>query len=252
MRVSIKRVNVLRAPFFLSIALLAGCATGVPLGARSTLSRGQLKPFGSPAHARAVPNESPKEDSAVSTASLRGTREDVVALAKSLVGKTAIHVDGRRYPDDCTGLVSALYGHLGLDLISEAKPGDNAVTAIYRYTQLHGRVFEGGHPLPGDLVFFKQTYDQNRDGRMNDGLTHIGVVEEELSDGTIVVIHRVKRGVVRYRMNIARKDERRDQKSGRVLNDLLKAAAPGQREVLTGQLFEAYGTVLPVEATASR
>ncbi|MFL5321281.1 MAG: CHAP domain-containing protein [Myxococcaceae bacterium] len=229
--------------------VVTGCATGVPLGAHSTIARGHLRPFGAPAYARSLPNEEPV---ASSTVSLKGGREEIVSLAKSLLGKSAIKVDGKRYPDDCTGLVTALYEQLGVKLTLDAKPGDNAVTAIYRYAQRHGQVFDSGHPLPGDLVFFHETYDQNRDGRMNDGLTHIGVVEESLEDGTVLVIHRVKRGVVRYRMNLARKDLRKDPATGQVLNDLLKAAAPGSREVLTGQLFSAYGSLLPSASVSQK
>lgn len=184
---------------------------------------------------------------------MRGGRDELVETAKALVGKTRVTVDGKSYPDDCTGLVSGVYGKLGVSLLSEAKPGDNAVTAMYRFAQRHGRVYESGRPLPGDLVFFKETYDQNKDGRSNDGLTHIGIVEDTLADGTIVVIHRVKRGVVRYHMNLEKPSQRRDPATGRVLNDALRATGPQRREVLTGQLFAAFGALLPAEAmTAAR
>lgn len=168
-----------------------------------------------------------------------------MALARSLVGQSSVIVDGKRYPNDCTGLIAAVLDHVGLQVLAEARPGDNAVTAIYRYASVNGRVFEGGHPLPGDLVFFRETYDQNRDGRSNDGLTHIGIVDGTEPDGTLVVIHRVSRGVVRYRMNLANPDVRKDPATGRVLNDYLRNAGPGRRELLTGQLFASFATVLP-------
>lgn len=228
----------------------AGCATGVPLGGRTKLTSSAQRPFGPAAKSRSIPRDHPASASALS---FKGGRTEVVETAKALVGKSQVKVDGRVYPDDCTGLVSAVYGKLGVSLLDEALPTDNAVTAMYRFAKAHGRVFESGRPLPGDLVFFKETYDQNRDGRDNDGLTHIGIVEEAYGDGTILVIHRVKRGVVRYRMNLEKPAQRKDPGTGRVLNDALRRPGPIRREVLTGQLFAAFGSLLPATAmTATR
>jgi hypothetical protein len=163
-------------------------------------------------------------------------RSRVVRLAREQVGKVKVVVAGRTWPSDCTGLVRAAYSVVGLDLMDDAHAGDNAVTAIYRFAQRRGRLYESGRPLPGDLVFFRDTYDLNGDGRHNDGLTHIGLVEDVDAEGTVTVIHRVSRGVVRYRMNLG--------KPGRAWNDALRTSGPGSREVLTAQLFAGYATLL--------
>ena len=94
-------------------------------------------------------------------------------------------------------------------------------------------------------MFFRETYDRNRDGRHNDGLTHVALVDEVAADGTVVLIHRVSRGVVRYRMNLARPGVHKDPRTGGVLNDMLRAPGGGKKSALTGQLFVAYGSVLP-------
>jgi cell wall-associated NlpC family hydrolase len=172
-------------------------------------------------------------------------RETVLATARALVGKSQIKAGGRAYPNDCTGLVEAVYAQAGLALKGNAKPGDNGVTALYRYALNHGRVYNGGRPVPGDLVFFRETYDQNRDGRRNNGLTHVGLVDRVDADGTVTVIHRVKRGVVRYRMNLSKPRVAKDPSSGKILNDTLRAPSPAGSFALTGQLFVAYASVLP-------
>ncbi len=169
----------------------------------------------------------------------------VLTTARALVGQSQVKVGGRTYPSDCTGLVEAVYTEAGLSLRGTAKPGDNGVTALYRYALNHGRVYNGGRPVAGDLVFFRETYDQNRDGRRNDGLTHVGIVDEVDRDGTVTVIHRVKRGVVRYRMNLAKPSVGKDPATGKILNDTLRAPGQGHSFALTGQLFAAYATVLP-------
>jgi peptidoglycan DL-endopeptidase CwlO len=172
-------------------------------------------------------------------------RETVLATARALVGKSQVVLDGRKYPADCTGLIEGVYAQAGLRFRGTLKPGDNGVTALYRHARARGRVYTEGRPAPGDLVFFRETYDQNRDGRRNDGLTHVGIVDAVDTDGTVTVIHRVRRGVVRYHMNLARPRQQRDPKTGQVLNDFLRHPGPNREPVLTGQLFASFGSVLP-------
>ncbi|NMO22270.1 CHAP domain-containing protein [Pyxidicoccus fallax] len=179
-------------------------------------------------------------------------RETVLATARSLVGKSQVVLGGRKYPSDCTGLIEGVYAQAGVTFRGTLKPGDNGVTAMYRHARAKGRVYTEGRPMPGDLVFFRETYDQNRDGRRNDGLTHVGIVDEVAADGTVTVIHRVRRGVVRYRMNLARPHLPRDPKTGLVLNDLLRHPGPNREPVLTGQLFSSFGSVLPAEPRTTR
>lgn len=224
---------------------VTGCATGAPVGGRHLYVE-RYEPFSRPAEGRAIP--APEvDDHAAPLALAPGSRESVVAAARGFLGKTRLVANGRRFGDDCTGFVRAVFEPLGVDLLGSASPGDNGVTAMWRFAAKHGRIFEGGRPLPGDLVFFKETYDLNRDGHTNDGLTHIGVVEDVEADGTVLVIHRVARGVVRYRMNLANPTQLRTE-DGRRLNDWLRTEAPGSKPRLTAELFAGYATLLPVES----
>ncbi|MFZ5443239.1 MAG: CHAP domain-containing protein [Myxococcota bacterium] len=228
---------------------LCGCATGAPVGGRHLLAD-RYEPFTRPAEGRAIP--APVADDASAPLVLApGSRESVVAAARGFLGKTKLVVNGRRFGDDCTGFVRAVFEPLGINLLGASEPGDNGVTAMWRFSARHGRIFEGGRPLPGDLVFFKETYDLNRDGHTNDGLTHIGIVEDVEADGTVLVIHRVARGVVRYRMNLANPTQLRAD-DGRRVNDWLRTEAPGSKPRLTAELFAGYATLLPVESSRAR
>ncbi|HEY8212313.1 MAG TPA: hypothetical protein VIG99_32745 [Myxococcaceae bacterium] len=219
----------------LPVLLLAplGCATGTSAGARPSRE-----------HPRSQPSSLPRSGD---------RREKVLAIARGLVGAHSITVSGHRYRDDCTALPLAAYGAAGIDLFAAAQRGDNGVTAIYRYAERQGRLYHGGWPVPGDLVFFRETYDLNRDGRINDGLTHVGLVDSISADATVTIIHRVRRGVVRYRMNLNHPDWRTNPESGEPINDYLRAAGLTASSLLTGQLFAAYATVLDgAEPVASR
>jgi signal peptidase I len=232
------------------LLVMTGCAaTGRPMGGSVIAASYRYSPLTpaaapkAPLSVVAAPSPAPRKQVRPPPPAAR--REDVLAAARELVGSRKVKVAGRTWPDDCTGFVEGVYARAGISLRGAGVAGDNGVTAFYRYARDHGRVFTRGKPKPGDLVFFRETYDQNRDGRRNDGLTHVGLVDEVASDGTVVVIHRVKRGVVRYRMNLAKPGLRRDPRTGEVLNDMLRVPGAGKMPVLTGQLFASYGSVLP-------
>lgn len=230
-----------------ALGVMTGCATGLPPGGGVLASNYRYNPL-TPADAPRAPLSvaaAPTPRKQVRTSPPAARREDVLAAARKLVGSRQVRLAGRTWPDDCTGFVEAVYAQAGVSLRGVGVAGDNGVTALYRYAKAHGRVYTRGTPRPGDLVFFRETYDRNRDGRRNDGLTHVGLVDGVEEDGTVVVIHRVRRGVVRYRMNLAKPDLQRDPRTGEVLNDMLRVPGPGKMPVLTGQLFAAYGAVLP-------
>ncbi len=224
------------------VALIA-CASGPPLGSRSTWSDGDWHAFSPAGASRDLPSEpaTPKQLKLP-----HGARDKAVHAARLQVGKPEVERHGKAWPDDCSGLVRSVFDRIGVDLLTVAKPEDNAVTAIYRFAQRYGRVFTGGRPVPGDLVFFRDTYDLNRDGRENDGLTHVAVVDDVEEDGTVIVIHRVHGGVRRYRMNLEYRNESKSS-AGRLVNDWLRLAGRTGKAQLTSELFAAYATVLPIE-----
>jgi peptidoglycan DL-endopeptidase CwlO len=235
-------------PWSIAWLLASACATGAPVGA-GLITREGYAPFARGAPAEAPPT--PPDAASAPLAAPPGSRDTAVRTARALVGSAHVAGRARRYHDDCTGLVSAAYGPLGIDLMSEASSGDSGVMAIYRYATHHGRIYEGGRPLPGDLVFFRETYDRNRDGHANDGLTHVALVEDVEADGTVVIIHRVAHGVVRYRMNLAHPDAPAAS-DGRRWNDWLRSPRAGARPQLTAQLFAGFATLLPVESRLSQ
>lgn len=229
---------------------LSACATGRPTGAWASASAQRYRPTTPAAAARPLGAALPVGVVRSSTP-LSGDREAVLSRARSLVGAKSIKVEGHRYVSACNGLVEAAYHDVDVNLRALAQPGDNAVTALYRAAKHHGRVYKDA-PTPGDLVFFRDTYDQNRDARANDGLTHVGIVEAIDRDGTVTVIHHVSRGVVRYQMNPEQPKVRRDA-DGRVINDALRARGKGRSLATTGELFVAFGSLLPSTApVASR
>jgi len=162
------------------------------------------------------------------------TASRLVNRARALVGLSTLKLAAPHLTDDCVGLVRTVYEDAGIELMGSGVRGDNGVTAMWRYafeqSALHNEA-----PQPGDLVFFRETYDRNRDGKFNDGLTHVGVVEAVDEWGTVRFVHRVHGGVKRGKLNVAAPlDKKR--------NDYLRPAKLNSPPVLTGELFVTFAS----------
>jgi len=172
-------------------------------------------------------------------------RAQVAQAARTYVGKRRIKYDGTRLPYDCSGLARAAYLHVGIDLTQvEPRAGENGVGAIYRFARDNGIVYRHGRPEVGDLVFFHDTYDRNGNGRRDDPLTHVAVVERSDDDGTVTLVHRVSRGVLRYRMNLSHPEQIRLIGSRKRVNHYLRKPEGGLPAQTTATLFAGYATVI--------
>ena len=166
----------------------------------------------------------------------------IVSRSVQLVGERNLGRVSRTVPNDCSGFVRLAYLAAGIDLVNHGfRDGENAVSAIFRRALGVGVVHHQA-PRPGDLVFFRETYDRNRDGRRNDGMTHIGVVEAVDADGTVTFIHRGGKGVARGRLNLSAPSRHQLGQGGPVLNDYIRPATKGTRAYLAGELFSAFAS----------
>ncbi|WP_328285480.1 CHAP domain-containing protein [Myxococcus sp. NMCA1] len=166
----------------------------------------------------------------------------IVQRSLQLVGMRSLRRVSRGVPDDCSGFVRLAYRSAGIDLVAHGfRAGENAVSAIFRRAVDVGSVHHQP-PRPGDLVFFRETYDRNRDGRRNDGMTHIGVVEAVDAHGTVTFIHRGGKGVARGRLNLSFPSRHQLEQGGPVVNDYIRPAAKGSRAYLAGELFAAFAS----------
>lgn len=177
-----------------------------------------------------------------------GDVEDVLEAARRLVGaRGPLVVEDRQFPYDCSGYVCAVFYQVGEELmvLEEGLPlaGMSGTEIIFRRLARDNRIFSRD-PRPGDLVFFDDTWDRNGDGELNDPFSHIAVVEESYSDGTVIMLHLGNAGIGRLRMNLSRPTEYKDERTGELLNDKLRRLTrkdPDATPYLTGQLFRAFG-----------
>lgn len=174
----------------------------------------------------------------------RAVRTRLAAAAASSIGDRPLVVGGVRYRMDCSGVAAGIYAKAGVRVDDGGGP---STRALYELAQRHGSL-RRSRPLPGDLVFFDDTYDANGNGLRDDPLSHVGVVEKVLPDGTVLFVHRIGSRIVRWRMHPDRPSERVDER-GQTLNHALRAGEGPFPAMTTGELFVAFGS-LPTRGLA--
>jgi len=175
----------------------------------------------------------------------------LAARAASMRGQ-GLHrfeVGRQTFLPDCSGFVEAVYAAEGVELrrvLQLAAPREaSAVAAAWEAARRFGTRWRGGDwPAPSDLVFFDDTWDRDGDGRRDDPLTHLGIVEWVDVDGTVTFLHRGGKGVVRGHVNLAW-PALATAPDGRPLNSFLRVkAGPDDRApLLAGQLFAGFGRI---------
>ena len=165
-----------------------------------------------------------------------GPGDRVSEAAVQMLGRSRLVVSGTSYRYDCSGLVEAVYAQAGLPVKGSAK-------MLYDQARSAGAVHKRKVPSPGDLAFFDNSHDRNKNGRRDDELTHVSIVEKVAGDGTITLIHLGSKGVVRTFMNLRHPGEHKSP-GGAVWNSFLRA--PSKRDNggrLNGELWRAFGSL---------
>lgn len=177
-----------------------------------------------------------------STRACDGTR--IAKTARNILTTQHASTQDDRFRRDCSGFVMAVLAKSGVqirNILPKRYRGEGGVSLLYRLAFASGRLHQHKVPAIGDLVFFDNTHDRNRNGRLDDPLTHIGIVERVDPDGTVTFIHHVRRGILRYRLNLFKPTRRRDASNKKVLNHHLRMGDGKQR--LTGELFHAFASI---------
>jgi hypothetical protein len=151
-----------------------------------------------------------------------GLRPRIVAAARALLG--------RPFRGDCSAFVLSLLRKAGV--AAALPPARSRSEALW----LGGERVEA--PEPGDLAFFHDTYDRNRDGRLNDRWTHVALVET-VEGEQVTLLHRGLHGVERFRMDLAHPS---DASANDRLRIPRRGEPPGTRH-LAGELFTGFGAV---------
>jgi cell wall-associated NlpC family hydrolase len=152
-----------------------------------------------------------------------------VDTASSLVGRRSVVVAGVDYGPGCAALVRAALERAG----HPVPAGVTDAPGLHALAEGRGALRPGRRIQPGDVVFLAD--------RPGGPPAHAGLVARADPDGTAVVIHRVARGVLRLRVNLAWPQRTNDPATGRLINDTLYV---GQEPLPAGSLVVGVADLL--------
>ena len=155
------------------------------------------------------------------------------------------------YTLDCSGFVFAVFKSAavgGFDAPTATSERENGVKIIYKALEKAKKIYRKKIPNVADIIFFDNTYDSNKNGKIDDALTHVGIVISIDDNGTITFIHSsVSGGVTRDRVNLFHRDKQ--TLNGVTINSnvrVWKATDAPETRYLAGELINAFGTVFAV------
>jgi hypothetical protein len=150
-------------------------------------------------------------------------------------GSGDTHVHGRQEPSLAAQFAWEMYKLNDVTFSAEAR---TQITQLFRECKEQGAISHSSKPEVGDLVFFHNTGDFNRDGRNNDWYTHVALVES-LDGSTVSLLGYHGEKVQRFHMDLESPNATKDR-HGNVANSQLRRRRdqdPPFTQYLAGQLF---------------
>ncbi len=162
---------------------------------------------------------------------------DVAKAAAAYLGASRLRWDGDSFRYDCSGMVTAAHARAGLQLAGSSE-------SLLRMAREAGVFHQRKRPWVGDVAFFRNTYDKNGNGRLDDPITHVAVVTAVDEDGTITMVHKGTSGITRLVMNLQHPSDHSDA-AAKEINGYLRARRSSDRSgtrYLAGELWIGFGS----------
>ena len=183
-----------------------------------------------------APVVAPKHD--VQTAPAVAAKPEV-AKAQAVAPKHDVRPDMSQTIPFSLAYILDVYKVNGVDLA--AKTSARSTAELYQYAFKQKSVYHTLRPAIGDLAFFHNTADRNRDGRWNDWHSLIGIVESIDDQDTITILVFTSQ-LERIKLNL-KYPELHKSKKGDILNSQLRPNE-GSQVGTSAKLFAGFANLL--------
>lgn len=139
---------------------------------------------------------------------------------------------------DCSGYLFAIYSVAGVSRIKNIKK--QVVAVLYNNLKSAGKTYGvKTTPQQGDVIFFDCTWDRNGNGRRDDYLTHVAIVDYVDSAGTVHFYHCVidENGYASCSTGFGNPDYPTDPSLNYIIG------VYGDTYYYAGELFRCYGSI---------
>ena len=183
-----------------------------------------------------APVVAPKHD--VQTAPAVAAKPEV-AKAQAVAPKHDVRPNMSQTIPFSLAYILDVYKVNGVDLA--AKTSARSTAELYQYAFKQKSVYHTSRPAIGDLAFFHNTADRNRDGRWNDWHSLIGIVESIDDQDTITILVFTSQ-LERIKLNL-KYPELHKSKKGDILNSQLRPNE-GSQVGTSAKLFAGFANLL--------
>ncbi len=175
--------------------------------------------------------------------------ENNIKWRVEIVKKAKEYLGCKRFVD-CSGFVRLILKKTGNNYIEKrihkyTGRNRNGVKLIFMVIAREGGIYRNYRYVRiGDVIFFNNTYDRNKNRRLDDRFTHIAIVTGIDRNGTIEYIHSGNRGIERGYMNLRYRHKHKLR--NKVINSYLRRKRKRESrgtKYLAGELFYAFGRI---------
>ena len=199
--------------------------------------------------------ESKNEGKVVSTGD---DRKKITDFAKTFEDKKI--PESTKWNKYASGFIKMIYLKFGVNLTDVENKKDEegkwftTTKMIYDYIEKNGEILKGNNPKPGDIVFFDNTYDVDKDGVFNDKLTSIGLVVDIDEEGTIYFLYNSSKGVSLKMINFKHPEQKniKNKNITKTINSQMRWLTKKEKKdgssdkypTLSSQLVNSFGSIL--------
>ncbi len=199
----------------------------------------------------------------------KATKVEIKGTDREKLAKFALTFEDKALPKDSrwnnfsSGFVKMVYLNFNVDLYDVApelkKTEDGkwlgGVELIHKYVETNGELFNDRLPKKGDIIFLDNTFDADKDKKVNDKLTSIGIVVDVDSEETVHFLYKGSKGISLKQINLKLKEQEsiKNKNVVKTINSKMRWFSKKDKEKLentpelTSQLFNSYGTLLDVD-----
>lgn len=155
-------------------------------------------------------------------------------------------INNRTYNYDCSGFILTVFEKSKIYIFHKLhlRKNKSIVFTMYNFLRQKNKIFRSfDNAKIGDLIFFSNTYDANKNNLWDDKFTHIAMIININTNNTITYIHKSGKGIKTAYMNLTYPHTYK--KKGEILNSFLrrkKRTDPAFFKYLSGELFTCFGS----------
>jgi len=173
-------------------------------------------------------------------------RKELVDFALKFKDKTLPR--SKLWRNSSSGFIKMIFLNFKVDITKSKEKKDgkgkwfSMTELIYNFVEENGRLYKSKNYQEGDLIFFNNTYDKDKNGKLNDKLTSIALITKIDKDGTISFLMNISGKITLKYLNLKIQENKQEEgNEEKVINSTLRYFK--KEKLYSYQLFNTFGSI---------